>query len=180
MHMKINLSKEVEGICDGVLTIWLIQKIDVLVPPYYIFFNLFPAIIIVNKKTANKIPGIKSKTLKHVEPLLQPKCRNCSGFEEKLSVIEQSEVKDEVSLMQKHEIIRQMSAFIGADPKSLVQAEEIFESFKYMIAEYVVKHEFNCESKLSVQMVLWLEQKCQPKAMHSLNDIIGQYLTKRA
>ncbi len=112
--------------------------------------------------------------------MFQPKCRNCSGFEEKLSVVEQNLVKEEVSLMHKHEIIRQMSSLIGTDAQSLTQAEQLFESFKYMIAEYVVKHEFNCESKLSVQMVLWLEQKCEPAAMHPLHGIIGQYLQKRA
>lgn len=82
--------------------------------------------------------------------------------------------------MQKHEIIRQMSSLIGQNPQALTQAEQLFENFKYMIAEYVVKHEFNCESKLSVQMVLWLEQKCEPTAMHPLHGIIGQYLQKRA
>lgn len=126
-----------------------------------------------SKKTPAKLTG---KT----ESLFQPKCRNCSGFEEKLSVVEASEVKDEVSLMHKHEIIRQISSYIGNDAGSLTQAEEIFENFRYMMAEYVLKHEFNCESKLSVQMVLWLEQKCQPQAMNPLQGIIGQYLSKRA
>lgn len=114
------------------------------------------------------------------EPLFAPKCKNCSGFEEKLSVVERNEIKDEVSLMHKHEIIRQMSAFIGDGAQSLLQAEEIFERFRYMIAEYVLKHEFNCESKLSVQMVLWLEQKCQPESAAPLQNIISQYLSRRA
>lgn len=124
------------------------------------------------KKTASK-----KKT--KAEPLFAPKCKNCSGFEEKLSVVETNEVKDEVSLMHKHEIIRQMSSFIGEDAQSLMQAEEIFDRFRYMMAEYVLKHEFNCESKLSVQMVLWLEQKCEPAAVTPLNNIISQYLSKR-
>jgi hypothetical protein len=114
------------------------------------------------------------------EPLFQPKCKNCSGFEEKLSVVELNEVKDEVSLMHKHEIIRQMSGFMGDDTQSLVQAEELFDRFKYMISEYVLKHEFNCESRLSVQMVLWLEQKSAPDAMDPLHNVISQYLSKRA
>lgn len=112
------------------------------------------------------------------EGLFHAKCKNCSGFEEKLSVVEQGEVKEEISLMNKHEIIRQMSTFIGHDAQSLTQAEEIFEKFRYMMAEYVLKHEFNCESKLSVQMVLWLEQKCQPTAVNPLQGIIGQYLRR--
>lgn len=132
------------------------------------------------KKTAKKIPVTTPQSASHADPALQPKCRNCSGFEEKLSVVEQNNVKQEVSLMQKHEIIRQMSSKIGSDSRALLQAEELFDSFKYMIAEYVMKHEFNSESKLSVQMVLWLEQKCEPTAMHPLHGIIGQYLTKRA
>ncbi len=130
----------------------------------------------MTKKSAKK--RISKKTPK-AEPLFAPKCKNCSGFEEKLSVVEQSEVKDEVSLMHKHEIIRQMSAFIGDNAQSLMQAEEIFDRFRYMMAEYVLKHEFNCESKLSVQMVLWLEQKCQPTAAAPLHNIINQYLSKR-
>lgn len=131
-------------------------------------------------KTAKKPAPAKSQHAVTPEALFQPKCKNCSGFEEKLSVVESNNVKEEVSLMQKHEIIRQMSSFIGSDTRSLTQAEELFENFKYMIAEYVMKHEFNCESKLSVQMVLWLEQKCEPTAMHPLHGIIGQYLQKRA
>jgi hypothetical protein len=132
------------------------------------------------KKTAKKIPVTAGKSHSTSDPVFQPKCRNCSGFEEKLSVAEENTVKQEVSLMQKHEIISKMSSMIGEDTRSLMQAEELFENFKYMIAEYVVKHEFNCESKLSVQMVLWLEQKREPTAMHPLHGIIGQYLTKRA
>lgn len=120
------------------------------------------------------------KATRGAEPMFQPKCQNCSGFEEKLSISEKTDVKEEVSLMHKHEIIRQMSSILGDDARSLTQAEELFDSFKYMIAEYVVKHEFNCESKLSVQMVLWLEQKCMPTAMHPLRNIIGQYLSKQS
>jgi len=130
----------------------------------------------VTKKTPKKTVSKKSPK---AEPLFAPKCKNCSGFEEKLSVVEHNEVKDEVSLMHKHEIIRQMSAFIGDNAQSLMQAEEIFDRFRYMMAEYVLKHEFNCESKLSVQMVLWLEQKCEPTAAAPLHNIISQYLTKR-
>ena len=134
----------------------------------------------MNKKTAK--PTLRSTSKKTVKPesLFAPKCKNCSGFEEKLSAVEQDEVKGEVSLMHKHEIIRQMSSFIGTDTKALMQAEELFDSFKYMIAEYVVKHEFNCENKLSVQMVLWLEEKCQPAAINPLHNLIHQYLNKRA
>jgi len=130
------------------------------------------------KKSAKKLPGGSTKKTA-AEPLFQPKCKNCSGFEEKLSVVETNEVKDEVSLMHKHEIIRQMSGFLGDDAQSLMQAEELFDRFKYMISEYVLKHEFNCESRLSVQMVLWLEQKCVPDAMNPLHNVITQYLTKR-
>lgn len=131
-----------------------------------------------SSKTTKKATA--AKKYHAAEPLFAPKCKNCSGFEEKLSVVEQNEIKDEVSLMHKHEIIRQMSAFIGDGAQSLLQAEEIFERFRYMIAEYVLKHEFNCENKLSVQMVLWLEQKCQPEAAAPLHNIISQYLSKRA
>ncbi|MBN8221017.1 MAG: hypothetical protein J0L53_08825 [Spirochaetes bacterium] len=131
-------------------------------------------------KTVKKTAHAKTGAHSSAEPMFQTKCRNCSGFEEKLSVVEETNVKQEVSLMQKHEIIRQMSSLIGQNPQALTQAEQLFENFKYMIAEYVVKHEFNCESKLSVQMVLWLEQKCEPTAMHPLHGIIGQYLQKRA
>lgn len=133
----------------------------------------------MSKKIAKPQTRISKKKPVKAESLFAPKCKNCSGFEEKLAVTTHDEVKDEVSLMHKHEIIRQMSSFIGTDTKALMQAEELFESFKYMIAEYVLKHEFNCDNKLSVQMVLWLEQKCQPAAMSPLNSLIHQYLAKR-
>jgi len=131
----------------------------------------------VTKKVTQKTPHKKPKA---AEPLFAPKCRNCSGFEEKLAVVEHNPVKEEVALMHKHEIIRQLSTLFGADAKSLVQAEEIFEKFRYQMAEYVVKHEFNCENRLSVQMVLWLEEKCEPTAINPLHNIISQYLAKRA
>jgi hypothetical protein len=133
-----------------------------------------------NNSKASKVKVSKGGGVAPAEQLFQPKCKNCSGFEEKLSITEETVVKDEVSLMQKHEIIRQMSSFLEADSNCLARAEEMFEKLKYSIAEYVVKHEFNCENKLSVQMVLWLEQKCEPAAMNPLHGIIGQYLSKRA
>lgn len=150
-----------------------------MVPSYYLFC-VEQAFSKVKRKVGHSVRKSPGKFTGKTESLFQPKCRNCSGFEEKLSVVESSEIKDEVSLMHKHEIIRQISSFIGDDAGSLTQAEEIFENFRYMMAEYVLKHEFNCESKLSVQMVLWLEQKCQPQAMSPLQGIIGQYLVKRA
>ncbi len=130
---------------------------------------------IVAKKFEKKSNSIKQTA----EPLFAPKCRNCSGFEEKLAVIERNSIKEEVTLMHKHEIIRELAAFMGDSTECLVNAEELFDKFRYLIAEYVLKHEFNSESRLSVQMVLWLEQKCKPDAAAPLHNIINQYLSNR-
>ena len=107
-----------------------------------------------------------------------PKCAACSGYEEKLSVLETTLVKEEIALMNKHEIIRQMASYFGADITSLSRAEQVFDRFRYMIAEHVLKHEFNSESRLSVQMVMWLEQKREPTALRPLHQMIEQYLRK--
>ncbi|HRP68365.1 MAG TPA: hypothetical protein PLY93_02415 [Turneriella sp.] len=106
----------------------------------------------------------------------ETKCKHCSGFEDKLSIAEQTEIKEEITLMQKHEIIRQMSMCMGADIECLQHAEKLFDQFKYHITEYVLKHEFNCESNLSLQMVLWLEEKCCPDSAKSLHSVMGKYL----
>jgi len=107
-----------------------------------------------------------------------PRCTTCSGYEEKLSVLETTLVKEEIALMNKHEIIRQIASYFGADITSLSRAEQVFDRFRYMIAEHVLKHEFNNESRLSVQMVMWLEQKKEPAALRPLHQMIEQYLRK--
>ncbi|MBV6493074.1 MAG: hypothetical protein LDLANPLL_01089 [Turneriella sp.] len=132
-------------------------------------------------KTGAALKGNKKKSRSAIQTTekYQLKCKNCSGFEEKLGVVEENYIKEEVTLMQKHEIIRQMSMCMGADIECLQHAEKLFDNFKYLITEYVVKHEFNRENKLSMQMVLWLEEKCCPTSMAPLHSVITEYLQRR-
>ncbi|RME87854.1 MAG: hypothetical protein D6767_11150 [Candidatus Hydrogenedentota bacterium] len=104
------------------------------------------------------------------------KCRHCSGFEEKLEPAINNSLWKEIAESEKHEIICSISQFLGNDPCKLAEAEEIFNSIKYAVAEYVLKYEYNQHQKLSLDLTLWLEQKKSPHRCTQLNEVIQTYL----
>lgn len=132
------------------------------------------------KKSAGKAKATKSVVQhhnhnNHLPGSVNLKCKNCSGYEEKIHA-ESGEILHEIGLMAKHEIIAEMACHLGNRPEHLALAEQVFDSMRYQITEYVIKHEFNRENKVSVQMALWLDHKKEPAAASSLTGIIQKYL----
>jgi len=107
---------------------------------------------------------------------LTSSCRYCSGFEDKILKKESNPLSKEIADMERHDVIAYIASCIGDSPTHLSKAEEIFNSIKYSVTEYVLKHEFNEESGLSVQVALWLEKRRQPALFKPLEDIINKYL----
>jgi len=107
---------------------------------------------------------------------LNCRCRYCSGFEEKILKKDSSEYSTEISEMEKHEIILEIAGYLGNEPDNISLAEKIFDNLKYSIAEFVLKHEFNEESNLSVQLALWVENRKKPELYKPLQDVIDRYL----
>ena len=103
-------------------------------------------------------------------------CRYCSGYEDKIHKRESNSLSKEIADMEKHEVIVYIASCIGDSPKYLSKAENIFNEIKYSITEYVLKHEFNEESGLSVQVALWLEKRKEPALFKPLEDVINKYL----
>ncbi len=108
------------------------------------------------------------------------KCHNCSGFEEKLKPYQANTVDQEIAEMDKHELLCCIASSFGNDPAFFNLAEDIFDQLKYRITEYVLKHEYNRENNLSVDLTLWLEEQKSPKAAHPLHSLIHNYLKPAA
>lgn len=105
-------------------------------------------------------------------------CRNCSGFEEKLDCQSDAPYSDELAEHDKHEVLCAISRILGSDPCNFSDAEKIFDCIKYSVAEYVLKHEYNRQRGLSLEIALWLEEKKTPQQCAPLNDVIDTYLKK--
>lgn len=120
---------------------------------------------------------IKQKRInRRLHRKLSSKCRYCSGYEEKIHRREVGPLYHEIREYDKHELINCISERLGGTPDTLLQAEELLESLKYSITEYVLKHEFNEESGLSVHMAMWLEKRKEPRLFEPLEDVIQKYL----
>lgn len=123
--------------------------------------------------------GRKNRLNKRLFRRLSSKCRYCTGFEDKIGKKENNWFDNEVAEHDKHELINAIAVHLGSEPSHLAEAEKIFDSIKYSITEYVLKHEFNQESSLSVQMTMWLEERRTPALFKPLENIIDTYLKPR-
>ena len=121
---------------------------------------------------AQKFKKFEKHRLTHVERM----CQSCSGYEEKIDPCEPHEIINELADMDKHEVLCSISEKLGSNPENFNLAEEIFEKVKYSMTEYVLKHEFNREGSLSVDVAIWLENRRSPHGLQSLNNLIHQYL----
>ncbi len=110
---------------------------------------------------------------------LSSKCRYCTGYEDKIGKKESSWIDSEVAEHEKHELINMIAKELGDEPAHLSQAEKILDSIKYSVTEYVLKHEFNHEASLSVQMTMWLEERKEPTLFKPLENVIHTYLKPR-
>lgn len=119
---------------------------------------------------------LKQKLKDMTGELISPKCKNCSGYEDKIDVESENLITTEMAEMDKHEIICKIASHMGDDPSLFSKAEDLFEIIKYKTTEYVLRHEFNHDSRLSVQLTLWLEQKQEPTSFNLLEQVMHKYL----
>jgi len=103
-------------------------------------------------------------------------CKYCSGYEEKIVRKDSLPIHKEIADMEKHEIIACIASCLGDSPVYFAKAEQIFNEIKYSVADYVLKHEFNVESGLSVQVAMWLEKRKEPELYKPLEYVINKYL----
>ncbi|MDH4127839.1 MAG: hypothetical protein OEV44_03735 [Spirochaetota bacterium] len=125
----------------------------------------------------NSSPFIRHKKInRRMMKRLTTTCRYCTGFEDKIHKKDFHPMNKEIADMEKHEVIAYIASCIGDSPKHLTKAENIFDEIKYTVTEYVLKHEFNEENGLPVQVALWLEKRREPALFKPLEEIINKYL----
>ncbi len=83
--------------------------------------------------------------------------------------------RNELKEINKHEIIIKICEIMGPCPDNLCKAEEIFEKMKYVMANYVIHHEFNSANGISTELLLWLDTKSNPKDMKKLDNFIKKF-----
>jgi hypothetical protein len=84
--------------------------------------------------------------------------------------------KKELKEMNKHEIISKMAEMLGSSPCELVKAEKIFNRMKYMIADYIIHHEYNSQKGISMDLITWLDSQADPNRSKRLNKFISRFL----
>ncbi len=104
-----------------------------------------------------------------------PRCKFCSGYEEKIERHLDDPTILDIAENNRQQILNSITASIKA--QGVAAAEVIFESLKYDITEYILKHEFCSEHDLSVEMALWLEERKQPKQAIQLNNTLKSLLS---
>lgn len=111
-----------------------------------------------------------------------PRCAFCTGFEQKIDSAttdpKASPVIEKLGKLEKQNIINELLALV-ANNSTLSEevAEQFFDNIKYQITEYVLKHEFNSDHNLSVQLTLWLDKCRNPDSFEALQEmVINTYL----
>ena len=84
--------------------------------------------------------------------------------------------REEIKEINKHEIIAKIADCIGPEPSNLCIAEQIFETIKFEIANFVIHHEYNCQRGVNADLLLWLDSKVNPANLKKLNHFIDKYL----
>lgn len=123
------------------------------------------------------LPLVRHKKInRRMHRKLMSSCRYCSGYEEKIIKKGMDPIHKAIAEMEKHEVIAHIASKMGDSPRFLTDAEKIFDEIKYSVTEYVLKHEFNEENSLSVQVALWLEKRKEPDLYKPLEFVINKYL----
>lgn len=102
-----------------------------------------------------------------------------SGFaSENISLIDSifgDRYRRELKEMNKHEIIVKIADVLGARPSDISRSEELFETIKYEITNYVIHHEYNSSDGVSPELILWLDSKNNPGNIKKLNNFISKF-----
>ncbi len=83
--------------------------------------------------------------------------------------------RKELKEINKHEIIVKICEILGPCPSNLCTAEEILETIKYEIANYVIHHEYESPNGVSADLLLWLDSKINPGYFKKLNEFIDKF-----
>lgn len=84
--------------------------------------------------------------------------------------------KKELKEINEHEIIVQIAQLIGNCPSNIKKAEEIFNKFKYLIANHIIHYEYDSQGGLNSELLLWLDSKSNPDNAEKFSNFISKYL----
>ena len=82
----------------------------------------------------------------------------------------------EAKHIDKHEIIVKIADILGSCPSNLKKAEDIFESIKFLMANYVVQHEYKSKNGFDSDFLVWLDSKINPQVAEKLFNFLANYL----
>ncbi|MBN2039847.1 MAG: hypothetical protein JW864_07400 [Spirochaetes bacterium] len=86
------------------------------------------------------------------------------------------EYRGELKEINKHEIIVKIAEMLGSTPYELGKAERIFNRMKYLIANYIINHEYNSCKGISTDLLLWLDSQSDSANSRKLNKFISRYM----
>ncbi|MBN2403060.1 MAG: hypothetical protein JXN64_11760 [Spirochaetes bacterium] len=84
--------------------------------------------------------------------------------------------RKELMEMNKHDIIVKIAEMLGPSPCELTKAEMIFNQVKYIIANYIIHHEYNSPKGVSTDLLAWLDSQTYPDKSKKLNKFISKFL----
>ncbi|MCU0822823.1 MAG: hypothetical protein MUC95_10210 [Spirochaetes bacterium] len=76
----------------------------------------------------------------------------------------------------KHEIIVKIAEILGDFPSNIQKAENIFELMKYLIANYIVHHEYCSVKGVDADFLLWLDSKSNPQFALQVTEFFSRYI----
>lgn len=82
----------------------------------------------------------------------------------------------ELKEINKHEIITKIAECLGSSPYELSKAETIFNRMKYVIANYIIHHEYNSSKGISIDLLAWLDSQTNPSKSRKLSKFISRFL----
>ncbi len=84
--------------------------------------------------------------------------------------------RKELKEINKHEIIVKIAEMLGSSPCELGKAEKIFNRMKYIIADYIIHHEYNSSRGISMNLLAWLDSQADPDKSKKLSKFISKFL----
>lgn len=84
--------------------------------------------------------------------------------------------RKELREMNKHDIIAKIAEMLGPSPCELGKAEMIFNQVKYIIANYIIHHEYNSPKGVSTDLLAWLDSQTYPDKSKKLSKFISKFL----
>ncbi len=84
--------------------------------------------------------------------------------------------RDELREISKHDIIARIGDILGGCPTNLNKAEEIFDTLKFHIANYIIHHEYDTTQGVSADLLLWLDSRINPGKAKTLSDFLSKYI----